>query len=448
MAGNNSYKIKVYKNSDENKNRLLYRSNSAILRKWLAVCSDICEHGDKNKYESCLVQAFNLAEFVMDNYIEDFFYNNKQHDNLEKIPRKGEKPNDNGVYRLIKEDVVIDFYKLLGAGFGGKTEIVESFGVELPKGIHEVRKKRNSYAHGTETYKNATREELDSFETVQYYIDTLGQLLVSLKKLPAEMVNPSYEDMKLQVGSALGHSNKYAVLGLLWEDNKTRLFEGRDGKTQKNILIKEILPCPELLDIYSGSKEYLQKVVGNGIVRTEDVILKNKACYIISERVEGMKLNDYLNVHKDDTEIKKDLLYQVKKIVNAMSKYPNVCSLFCESDFVVDTDGDLWLTQYEYGKQQFKAEEIIRRYEMILDIEEYTQDEESPEPVVIETESKVSEQDTSEPVVKVIESKAADFEAEVKSVERNGNDWYKLIYTLAGCGGFLLILWALSGLFL
>jgi len=493
VADKKNYKIKVYKNDDENKNRQLYHSEKDVLRKWIAVCSDICEHGDKNTYEKCLVQAFNLTEFVMDNYIEDSFKMHRQNDNLVRIPRKDEKPWDNGIYRFVKQDVVIDFYKLLGAGYGGKTEILEKLGVKLPEGIHEVRKKRNSYAHGTETYKNATREELDSFDTVKYYMNTLGQLLVVLKKLPPEMVDPSYEDMKLQVGSALGYGNKYAVLGLLQENEGTRLFEGRDGKTQRDILIKEILPCPNLLDIYRGSKEHLQKVMSNGIVRIEDVIFKNKACYIVSERIEGTKLYDYIKIHNDDAETKKDLLFQIKKIVNAIGKYTDVCSLFRESDFVVDAGGDLWLTQYEYGKQQYGAEEIIRRYEMILGVQPVIpekisdSDELKTELETVENEVEVIENEAKEIVPEVIEELAVEetqpnvieiepvveesvantevfesvetyeqeekakrnvveYEMEVVETESNPNDWYKLLYTLVACGGVLLILWAISGL--
>lgn len=485
MADKKDYKINVTRGKEENQNRQLYKAKDAILRKWLDVCSDICEHGDKKVYEECLVQAFNLCEFVMDNYIEDVFYANRKSDNLVRIPKKGENTDDNGVYKFIEQDVVIDFQKQIKYGFAGKTEILEKLGVQLPKGIKEVRQKRNNYAHGTETYKNATREELNNFETVQFYIDTLGQLLVGMKKLNKEKVKPTYEELKLQAGKTLGYQGKYAVLSLLKEDEKSRLFEGRDTNSQKNILIKEILPCPELFDIYSGSKKCLQKVMGNGIVRTEDVILKNKACYIVSERIEGTRLYDYLKLHNDDSKIKKDLLYQIKKIVNTMGKYPDVCSGFCESDFVVDTSGDVWLTSYQYGKMKVDGAEIVRRYEMILAVEPEVETVEpevfEPEEEMVEIDECVSEEvveakssvkevievkhnvvedvretetqvvvpKVSENEVKVINRSAnvVDYEIEVMGQECNPNNWYKFLYTLMACGSVLLALWGISTLF-
>ena len=66
----NNYKIKPYRSEEENENRQLYRSKDNICRKWLSICSDVNEHGNKVIYEKCLVQAFNLTEFVMDNFIE------------------------------------------------------------------------------------------------------------------------------------------------------------------------------------------------------------------------------------------------------------------------------------------------------------------------------------------------------------------------------------------
>lgn len=460
MEDKKDYKIKVTRGDEENQNRQLYKSKSEILRKWLDVCSDICKHGDKNIYEECLVQAFNMCEFVMDNYIEDVFEDNRKSDNLIKIEKnnnynKNNKSDD--VYKFIKQNVEINFTKLINSGFAGKTEILEKLGVKLPIGINEVRKKRNNYAHGTETYKSATREELNSFKTVQRYIDTLGQLLVGMEKLNQEQLRPTYEDLKLQVGKTLGYQGKYVVLGLLKEDEKSRVFEGRNTKSQKEILIEEILPCPELLAIYNGSKEYLQKVMGNGIVRTEDVILKNKACYIVLERIEGIKLYDYLKIHKDDLERKKDLLYQIKKIVNTMARYSGVCSDFCESDFIVDAEGDVWLCRYKFGKQKVGVTEIIRRYEMILDIEPKVEPKVEPkiepkvEPVK-EVEPEIVVPDTPkgseiEEKVPSRKSNLVDYEMEVMGQESNPNNWYKFFYTVLVCGSILLVLWVISGMF-
>ncbi|MDD6157636.1 MAG: hypothetical protein PUB52_11530 [Lachnospiraceae bacterium] len=465
MAEKTNYTIKVCKDEAEDKNRRLYVSKKAILDKWLSVCSDVNEHGDKQVYEKCLVQAFNLTEFVMDNWIEDMFRTNNQKGNLERIPREREKAWQNGIYRFIEQGVVIDFDEKIGHGYYGKTVILEMLGIVLPKDINTVRKKRNNYAHGTDTYKNATREELDDFPTVLHYMDTLGELLLALKKIPVDMVRPTYETLKLKVGNTLGYDNKYVVLELVEEEKEYRLFAGRDGKTQREVSIKEILPRTDLLDIFRESKEYLLRVVGNGIVRTEDVILKNNACYIVTERVAGQKLYSYVKAHQADNEIKKDLLYQLKKIVTALQNNPNISAEFRESDFVVDAGGDLWLTQYEFGKMQLSPEEVIRRYEMILAIEEeQTEVFEEPEVVTIEEEQSI---ENSIEIIKaepVTEEEGSDLERDDKAyvvsakknsqgemvqldVGSNQNDWSKLCYTIGACGGFLVILWALSMLF-
>jgi len=470
VADNKDYKIKVYKNDDENKNRQLYKNKNDILRKWVAVYGDVDEHGDKNVYEKCLVEAFNVTEFVMDNFIEEVFNENKRKNNLKRISKKDEKPWYNGTYLFLDRNVEIDFYKLLNCGYSGKTEIVEKMGRVLPEHIHIVRQNRNKYAHGTDTYKNSTREELDSFDTVKLYMKTLGELLVAMGKLPKEMVEPTYEDMRLQVGGTLGYGNKYAVLNLIKENSEIRLFEGRNGKNQKDIYVKEILPRPDLLRCYQGSKEHLAKVVGNGIVRTEDVILRNKACYIVTERVTGTKLYDYLKQHQDDTETKRDLLYQIKKIVTGLTKYPDISSEFKESDFIVDVGGDVWLTEYEYGRMEISPEEIIGQYELILAVEE--EHAESIEPEVCEQEE-IKEEEIKEEEIK--EEKIEEEKSEEEKIEEefeedtnvymvsssakgvtdtiiqidtssNENNWFKLFYTIGACTGILLILWAVAGL--
>ena len=515
----NNYKIKPYRSEEENENRSLYRSKDNIRRKWLSICGDVNEHGNKVIYEKCLVQAFNLTEFVMDNYIEQLFNAANSQDNLKKIEKKTDKAKDkwnkgkreeNGIYEFIQQNVTIDFEKQFGFGYSGKTEILERLGHTLPEYIVEVRKNRNKYAHGTDTYKNSIRDEVNSYETIKRYMKTLGELLVVMKKLPKECIDPSYEELKLQVGKAVGHEDKYVALTLVSEDEKGRLFYGKNSSTQRPVSIYEMVPTKNILDIYHRNQKELIQVVGNGIVRTEEVLLKNKTCYIVTEKIEGDLFSLYLRAHRNDTNIKKDLMYQVEKILRNIYKYPNITTQFRETDLVVDSLGDLWLTQYEIGKKQFPEKEFLRRYRLILGIEEEKEEPQAevkatPQPqkmevkeepvkaaevikerevvrkvqketvkenksilepvgIVEEPEEKVykeysvwttmpdakgrSNQEKGEEVFRISASKHPKVQDVMVQVEmgNNPNNWAKLWGTLGACSGILIILWAISGL--
>ena len=376
----NNYKIKPYRSEEENENRNLYRSKDNIRRKWFSICSNVNEHDNKGIYEKCLVQAFNLTEFVMDNFIEQLFDTAKNQNNIKKIentnPDKKEdkwkkgKKEESGTYFFIKENVTIDFDTQFKNGYFGKTQILEKLGYKLPQHIHEVRKNRNKYAHGTDTYKNSIRDEVNNFETIVRYINTMGELLVMMKKLAPNQVNPSYEELKLQVGKAVGHEDKYVALTLVREDEKERVFYGKDSSNQREVCIYELIPPKNILDVYHQSKKELVKVAGSGIVRTEEVLLKNKTCYIIKEKIQGDTLPQYLRKQNKDIDVRKDMLYQVEKIIRNIYKYPNISTSLRETDLIVDGQGDLWLTQYELGKKQISQQEFVRRYRLILDIQE------------------------------------------------------------------------------
>lgn len=373
----NNYKIKPYRSEEENENRKLYRAKDNIRRKWFSICSDINEHGNKLIYEKCLVQAFNLTEFVMDNYIEQLFDTANSQNNLRKIEKpkpddkyKKGKKEENGKYLFIRENVTIDFDILLGYGYSGKTQILEKLGHTLPEYIHEVRQNRNKYAHGTDTYKNSIRDEVNSYETIVRYMNTMGELLVMMKKMLPDQVNPSYEELKLQVGKAIGHEDKYVALTLVGENEKERIFYGKNSVSKREVCIYELVPTENILEIYHRNREELMKVSGSGIARCEEVLLKNKTCYIVKEKIEGDTLTQYLRKQKNDIDVRKDMLYQVERIIRNIYKYSNITTELKETDLMVDEQGDLWLTRYELGKKQLSQAEFIRRYRLILGIEE------------------------------------------------------------------------------
>ena len=423
----NNYNIKPYRSEEENENRKLYRAKDNIRRKWFSICSDINEHGNKLIYEKCLVQAFNLTEFVMDNYIEQLFDAANDQNNLRKIEKpktdeksKKGKKEENGKYLFIKENVTIDFDILLGYGYSGKTQILEKLGHKLPEYIHEVRQNRNKYAHGTDTYKNSIRDEVNSYETIVRYMNTMGELLVMMKKMSPSQVNPSYEELKLQVGKAIGHEDKYVALTLICENEKERIFYGKNSASKRDICIYELVPTENILEVYHHNREELMKVTGSGIVRTEDVLLKNKTCYIVKEKIEGDTLTQYLRKQKNDIDVRKDMLYQVERIIRNICKYPNIKTELKETDLIVDEQGDLWLTRYELGKKQLSQPEFIRRYRLILGIEE--ERTEMPLSPQLSAEEKSAKEDEESLKTKVAEMKEKFAQANTESAIRNDLD--------------------------
>jgi len=75
-TGRNSWnkdEIRFSKNKDEDANRKKYQKKDEIRRKWFKIQGKLNEHGYTGLYESAIKEAFNLAEFVMTNYLEFFF---------------------------------------------------------------------------------------------------------------------------------------------------------------------------------------------------------------------------------------------------------------------------------------------------------------------------------------------------------------------------------------
>ena len=90
--------------------------------------------------------------------------------------------------------------------------------------------------------------------------------------------------------------------------------------------------------------------------------MKNHTCYIIRERVEGISLQEYIHSTKLTNENKRLILNQIKKICTTLKKFPNIISSFNETDFIIDASNDIWLTNYLYGEENWRIEEIGRAH--------------------------------------------------------------------------------------
>lgn len=462
-AGRNSWnkdEIRFSKNKDEDANRKKYQKKDEIQRKWFKIQGKLNEHGYTGLYESAIKEAFNLAEFVMTNYLE-FFFNQRK--NLPETKNVRDK-----VYTYEGYEQPID-WGLLDKGFAGKTELLEKVKVTLPQGTDKVRRLRNTMIHGTESYVAIDTELLKDYEWVEEKVTILGELLLAMRKISPEILRPTYADLKAKVGDVIGYNNDFTLLEVLREDSKERVFRGKESESGQDVIVTELVSEGNMpVSRYRELTDKLRKVRGNGIARTVSVVFENKTAYIVREKIEGRTLERYLAEQKPNDEQKKDILYQIRNVFKSLDKYPNVGVGFHKEDLLIDDDGIVWLTGYGIGKNPVYQSSLLEGYEVMLRVSKEVKEPEKPvEEVQEETEILVQrtpvqpmpeqneQQDSYEEASAVYELKASSVSEEVQPVDEqeneiptkvNGNNWNKLWITLGSCACVVLLFWAIAGL--
>ncbi len=487
------FHIKVTKNAEEEENRKRYKETKEVARKWKSILRNVNDHGEEDSYKYHLrqayIQAFNLAELVMTNFIEEFIY--QQHElgkvTVEKKQVPGQKYPQTFYHIEGVPGADINLYQEMGYGFRGKSALVERFGVVLPADLDAARDFRNKTEHSTETQAIARESKYDKYtiyKDVEKYILTLGKLLVAMGKLEKEQLHLPYEALRLEEGECLGYLKEYKLEKLVKEDQTKRVFQGMKLEMGNKVEIIEFLPKPNMTAVYASYKEKMLNARGGGLARTDEVIFQCKAVYAVREVIEGSSLEAYLSKHSSSRE-REDLCAQIQRIYKTVNQTKGIYSDFLLEQFVVDRSGQVWLVDYRpdgglITKDQLEevlsvvrggeaapeaapnpvaeADLVYRRIsddvlaDLLEEVEVPTPVEE-PKPVKepdVAPGPEVVPEPQQEPEPRVVSVReVSDHKIEILSTEdreqkTNPNDWGKVVLTALGCALFACVIWFLT----
>ena len=294
----------------EYKNKL-YADPGNVKEKWIRNYGKLSEYAGRDSYISCIKEAFNMTEVIMGHIIFEFRSENEASAESVTFEKRGRMAEG---FKFPGIDAPIDFSD--AKTFFGKAEILGLIGYEIPENLNDVRNIRNITTHNTATVIGEVYNESLSYENVLCYMRILGRLLVTLKMLDEEDIEPPFEKLRVKPGDYVGVSNEFRIDEFVAEGGMSRVFKAVHMRLGSTVAVKELKPYTYRPEQILAEKDFLISMRHPQIPQIFDIIAQNKTHYIVMEYIDGDSLEDYVAEFNPDLEERFAIMLNIAQVLS------------------------------------------------------------------------------------------------------------------------------------
>lgn len=350
-AHNHKHNNPIFENSEN-----LYSSGSEVKRKWLKEYGRISADNSASENNSILRECFNMLDAVAGYKLKEFLLGS------DSIQKRGEDTELLSKYKNGENDCFFDSNVLFIVKHSGKSYTLKdilpkasffnkinnliAIGFDIPAGINKkLRPNRNNGAHTTAT----TYEENIKYseEELKAELDLIAQALINMGLLEEELRCPSFEDMRVQLGSTL-KNRAFRIDSYESEGSSCRVFRGTQLSLNRSVAVKEYIPeafgdKKIALSLVKRECSALVKLNHPNIPSVFDTFSENGTYYVVMEFINGVSLNHIKGLDFQKTV---DILIE---ICNAISYLHSLSINHCDlkpDNIMVGTDGHVHLIDF------------------------------------------------------------------------------------------------------
>lgn len=313
-----------------------YRNQKNVKDKWIREYKKISVDGDYQRNRACLMEVFNMLDFVMQNRLD---VEMNEHVKLPDLVREG---TIKWCFRLEEDDRIIRFYP--PTSFKSRAYALNLFGYHISEEIEDyMRRIRNVTAHGVET---VVREyvKLD-YEYTRSLMRKMASALINLGMLDESLIDPSFDILRVKIGETI-HEGAYLIEEFVAEGGSGRVYRGRQTKLNRTVAVKELKPGSFDKDQIAKECSVLVNLKHEQIPQIIDTFGENGTYYIIMEYVDGITIQQYMSKYVIEDSDVLNLGIQLSALVGYLHQQGIIYSDIKPQNIMINRLGQLRLIDF------------------------------------------------------------------------------------------------------
>lgn len=316
--------------------KIRYRYPNNVKDKWIREYKKISVDGDYQRNRACLMEVFNMLDFVMQNRLDDEMNKHVQ------LPDQVYRGKVQWSFHLEEYDRIIRFYP--PTSFKSRAYALNQFGYHISEDIEDdMRRIRNITAHGVET---VVREyvKLD-YEYTRSLMRMMAAALINLGMLDESLMDPTFDILRVKEGEII-HDGTYLIESFIAEGGSGRVYCGNQLKLNRKVAVKELKPGS--FDKTQIAKEcrILVSLKHEQIPQIIDTFGENGTYYIITEYVDGITIEQYMSKYVIEDSDVLNLGIQLSSLVGYLHGQGIIYSDIKPQNIMINRFGQLRLIDF------------------------------------------------------------------------------------------------------